>query len=301
MTAGMAFEALNHAGHLRAANLLVVLNDNEMSIEPNVGALSPSCRASCRRRWRGACRAGPGTCCRPCRGACSSWRGAPRNRSRPCSRRAALRGARLPLRRAGVRARPDGAARDLRATRAACSHTARDRCWSTRITRKGHGYAPAEQDPLKYHGVTPFDVATGQMPKPAAPAAVLHQRLRRHPARSSRRRTSASSRSPPRWPAARGFDRFAGRIAGALLRRRHRRTARRDLRRRPGHRGPQAGRARSTRPSCSAPSTRSSTTSACRTWTSPSRSTAPGWSAPTARPTRGSTTSPTCAACPTWC
>ncbi|MFZ1492501.1 MAG: 1-deoxy-D-xylulose-5-phosphate synthase [Candidatus Competibacter denitrificans] len=39
MTAGMAFEALNHAGHLKT-DLLVVLNDNEMSISPNVGALS---------------------------------------------------------------------------------------------------------------------------------------------------------------------------------------------------------------------------------------------------------------------
>ncbi len=39
MTAGMAFEALNNAGHLRK-DLIVVLNDNEMSISPNVGALS---------------------------------------------------------------------------------------------------------------------------------------------------------------------------------------------------------------------------------------------------------------------
>ena len=39
MTAGMAFEALNHAGDLKA-DLLVILNDNEMSISPNVGALS---------------------------------------------------------------------------------------------------------------------------------------------------------------------------------------------------------------------------------------------------------------------
>lgn len=38
MTAGMAFEALNHAG-IANANLLVVLNDNCMSIDPNVGAL----------------------------------------------------------------------------------------------------------------------------------------------------------------------------------------------------------------------------------------------------------------------
>lgn len=39
MTGGMAFEALNHAGHLKLG-LMVVLNDNEMSIAPNVGALS---------------------------------------------------------------------------------------------------------------------------------------------------------------------------------------------------------------------------------------------------------------------
>lgn len=39
MTAGMAFEALNHSGQLRR-KLIVVLNDNEMSIAPNVGALS---------------------------------------------------------------------------------------------------------------------------------------------------------------------------------------------------------------------------------------------------------------------
>jgi 1-deoxy-D-xylulose-5-phosphate synthase len=39
LTAGMAFEALNQAGHLKK-NLLVILNDNEMSISPNVGALS---------------------------------------------------------------------------------------------------------------------------------------------------------------------------------------------------------------------------------------------------------------------
>jgi 1-deoxy-D-xylulose-5-phosphate synthase len=39
MTAGMAFEALNHAGS-QNVNLLVILNDNEMSISPNVGGLS---------------------------------------------------------------------------------------------------------------------------------------------------------------------------------------------------------------------------------------------------------------------
>ncbi len=39
MTAGMAFEAMNHAGSLKDANILIILNDNCMAIDPNVGAL----------------------------------------------------------------------------------------------------------------------------------------------------------------------------------------------------------------------------------------------------------------------
>ncbi len=39
MTGGMAFEALENAGHM-GSNLIVILNDNEMSIDPNVGALA---------------------------------------------------------------------------------------------------------------------------------------------------------------------------------------------------------------------------------------------------------------------
>jgi 1-deoxy-D-xylulose-5-phosphate synthase len=47
MTAGMAYEGLNNAGYLRLANLIVVLNDNEMSISKNVGALT----SFLARRW----------------------------------------------------------------------------------------------------------------------------------------------------------------------------------------------------------------------------------------------------------
>ena len=39
MTAGLAFEGMNHSGFEKDANLLVILNDNCMSIDPNVGAL----------------------------------------------------------------------------------------------------------------------------------------------------------------------------------------------------------------------------------------------------------------------
>ena len=40
LTGGMALEAINHAGHLPDTNIMVILNDNEMSISPNVGAIS---------------------------------------------------------------------------------------------------------------------------------------------------------------------------------------------------------------------------------------------------------------------
>ncbi len=53
LTGGMAFEALNDAGHAKT-NLIVILNDNEMSISKNVGALSThlaKIRSSSRYRW----------------------------------------------------------------------------------------------------------------------------------------------------------------------------------------------------------------------------------------------------------
>ncbi|MHB1341628.1 MAG: 1-deoxy-D-xylulose-5-phosphate synthase [Coriobacteriia bacterium] len=52
LTGGMAFEALNHLGHLQK-RMIVVLNDNEMSISPNVGALSSYlARVRLDRRYR---------------------------------------------------------------------------------------------------------------------------------------------------------------------------------------------------------------------------------------------------------
>ncbi|MCB1755316.1 MAG: 1-deoxy-D-xylulose-5-phosphate synthase [Gammaproteobacteria bacterium] len=50
MTAGMAFEALNHAGDQKA-DMLVVLNDNDMSISPNVGALNKYFTRILSGRW----------------------------------------------------------------------------------------------------------------------------------------------------------------------------------------------------------------------------------------------------------
>lgn len=50
MTAGMAYEGLNHAGEL-GKNMIVVLNDNEMSISKNVGALSSFLSRKLSKRW----------------------------------------------------------------------------------------------------------------------------------------------------------------------------------------------------------------------------------------------------------
>lgn len=50
MTAGLAFEGLNQAGHM-GRNLVVVLNDNEMSISKNVGALSSFLSRNLSKRW----------------------------------------------------------------------------------------------------------------------------------------------------------------------------------------------------------------------------------------------------------
>jgi 1-deoxy-D-xylulose-5-phosphate synthase len=173
MTAGMAFEAINHAGDTDA-DLLVILNDNEMSISPNVGALStrltrllsgpvyhqlregskrvldqiPPMRALARRaeeHVKGL--AGPGALFEE-----------------------------LNFHYFGP---IDG--HDLATLVPVLRNLQRQR--GPRIlhvmTRKGKGYAPAEADPVKYHGVSPFDPSQGlgggavkstrPAPKPAVP------------------------------------------------------------------------------------------------------------------------------------
>lgn len=165
MTAGLAFEALNHAGDL-GTDLLVVLNDNNMSISPNVGALSnrfaqilsgklyTTVRENSKKVlsqmppvWELARRAEehvkglivPGTL----------FEEFGFNYIGP------IDGHDLPALLATMRN-----IRDLNGPQ--LLHV---------ITKKGKGYAPAEADPVKYHGVTPFDPTVGIVPsdKPAAP------------------------------------------------------------------------------------------------------------------------------------
>ena len=61
MTAGMAFEALNNAGAMDV-NLLVILNDNEMSISPPVGALNKYLARLMSGRFYAAAKRAASTC-----------------------------------------------------------------------------------------------------------------------------------------------------------------------------------------------------------------------------------------------
>ena len=107
------------------------------------------------------------------------------------------------------------------------------------VTKKGKGYPPAERDPARYHGVGPFDPATGALLARAG-AAELHRRLR--PSAAARGRPRAAPRRDHRRDGRRDRPGAVRRRApGALLRRRHRRAARGDLRRRPRLRGDAPG------------------------------------------------------------
>jgi 1-deoxy-D-xylulose-5-phosphate synthase len=122
LTAGMAFEALHHAGGLDA-DLLVVLNDNGMSISPNVGALKDYLASIGRGDLAG--------------GALFESFG--------FEYHGPVDGHDLPalVTKLG----------ELRARRGPrLLHV---------LTQKGHGYARAEAEPIKYHGVTPFDPQVG--------------------------------------------------------------------------------------------------------------------------------------------
>ncbi len=165
MTAGLAFEALNHAGDL-GTDLLVVLNDNDMSISPNVGALSNRMVQILSGKLYTTVREGSRKVLSHMPSVWELARRAERQvkglivpgvlfEELGFNYLGPVDGHDLPgllhlLRRA----------RDLPGPR--LLHL---------ITRKGKGYAPAELDPVKYHGVTPFDLDTGIQPskRPAAP------------------------------------------------------------------------------------------------------------------------------------
>ena len=98
------------------------------------------------------------------------------------------------------------------------------------VTKKGKGYAPAESSADKYHGVSEVrrhHRRAGESPKANAPE--LYRRLRREPDRKRREDDERIVAVNAAMPAGTGLDKFGERFPEALLRRRHRRAARRHL------------------------------------------------------------------------
>jgi 1-deoxy-D-xylulose-5-phosphate synthase len=172
MTAGMAFEALNHAGELRQKNLVVVLNDNEMSISPNVGAmssyLSRKLSAPMTRRVKGWAKDFLGSM----PGDMLHW-AHKAEESLKVFFSPGLFFEALNLRYVGpveghrvdvLLETFENVKRMLAAGEGPIVVHA--------LTSKGYGYEPAEKDPLTYHGVTAFEVSSGKMApsKPGPPS-----------------------------------------------------------------------------------------------------------------------------------
>lgn len=150
MTAGMAFEALNHAGHQKL-DLLVVYNDNDMSISENVGALRDRSARLVQRLGLVA----PHLARLP-----QDAEDNPAHLDDPAALFRTLG--------FGYHGPVDG--HDLDALAAALEQV-KDRPGPQLLhvlTVKGKGYLPAEADPIKYHGVTQFDPVTGEFPNKKA-------------------------------------------------------------------------------------------------------------------------------------
>jgi 1-deoxy-D-xylulose-5-phosphate synthase len=155
MTAGMAFEALNHAGSL-PADLLVILNDNDMSISENVGALSNQFARALSGRVYAHLREGGKKVLRPMP---AVWELARRSEEH-------LKGMVLPgtlFEELGFNYIGPMDGHDVKALVRTLRNIKQLRGpqFLHVVTRKGKGYAPAEADPIKWHGPGPFDPASG--------------------------------------------------------------------------------------------------------------------------------------------
>ena len=155
MTAGMAFEALNNAGSLRT-DLLVVLNDNDMSISENVGALSNYfARILSSRKYAALRETGKKVLAKmPV-----AWEFA--RRSEEYFKGMILPGGLFEALGFNYIGPIDGhdvtaLVRTLRNQR-----QLKGPQFLHVVTRKGKGYAPAEADPIKWHGPGAFDPASG--------------------------------------------------------------------------------------------------------------------------------------------
>jgi 1-deoxy-D-xylulose-5-phosphate synthase len=169
MTAGMAFEALNNAGmpHVgHVPNLLVILNDNDMSISPPVGALNKYLARLMSGKFYAAAR----------EGAKSVLKNAPplfelARRFEEHAKGMVVPGTIFEEFGFNYVGPIDG--HDLDALIPTLENL-RDKPGAQFlhvVTKKGYGYKLAEADPVKYHGPTPFDPEQG-IQKPATPPKI---------------------------------------------------------------------------------------------------------------------------------
>jgi 1-deoxy-D-xylulose-5-phosphate synthase len=168
MTSGMAFEALNHAGELAQKNLLVVLNDNEMSIAPNVGALSSFLSRKMSkplvRRIKGVAKEVLATL----PGDMVEWAHKAEESFKAFISPSLLFEA-FGFRYLGpIRGNSIDEVIETLENARRMIEGGEGPILIHALTAKGYGYAPAEADPFKYHGVTPFEVESGEMRKSAA-------------------------------------------------------------------------------------------------------------------------------------
>jgi 1-deoxy-D-xylulose-5-phosphate synthase len=157
LSAGMAFEALNHAG-TSPADLLIILNDNDMSISENVGALSNYLARALSGRMYAHLREGGKKVLRQMP---TVWELARRSEEH-------LKGMVLPgtlFEEMGFNYIGPVDGHDVKALIATLNNVKKLRGpqFLHVVTRKGKGYAPAEADPIKWHGPGPFDPASGKI------------------------------------------------------------------------------------------------------------------------------------------
>ncbi|HVP28654.1 MAG TPA: 1-deoxy-D-xylulose-5-phosphate synthase [Myxococcota bacterium] len=181
MTAGMAFEALNHAGMLQQKNLVVVLNDNEMSISPNVGALSSylsrKLSAPMVRRMKGWAKEFLGSM----PGDMLHWAQKAEESLKVFFSPGLLFEA-LSFKYVGpVQGHRIDVLLETFENVKEMLAAGDGPILVHAITAKGYGYEPAERDPLTYHGVTAFEVESGRMapskPGPPSYTSVFAQTL----------------------------------------------------------------------------------------------------------------------------
>lgn len=174
MTAGMAFEALNQAGFLETRNFMVILNDNDMSINPNVGSLqgylNQMISGQYYKRWRdrieNAIKAIPVQSVSMRLAKAAKW-------SEESFKRIAVPG--LLFEELGFSYLGPVNGHDLPAMVKILGEAKKKMSSGPVLlhvqTKKGFGYAPALKDPMKWHGVTAFDPESGEIRKaPADPA-----------------------------------------------------------------------------------------------------------------------------------